>query len=468
MMHAGPRYLLRVQLFFRYYGRNMLDCSDVRLRPALIAICAIVVLPSLNLRASVAPTTAAIDAHLRDMDRVRAWRVANNPPPPADVVHRLEEWVQANPDDIRAALYLAQIYSSPECGPTRFADAARLEQRAADANLSEAKAMLGLKYILGDGVKADRDRGLRMIKEALDAKDPRAHAYLGVFFARGDVGFPQDFEKARRAFQFAADRGVDKAGTDLGQLIATVGPDKQEGVAKVEAAAANGFPGAKILLAQWYVEGKIVPRDAEKGFECMREAAVWGDPEAQCYLSDYYEDGTGTQKNPQLALEWSRRAASLGYAPAEQRMGEACLTARYGAAWNQDEGIQWITRAAEHGQRSAQEVLGVMYLSGLLVKRDEEAGRRWLSRAAEGGSGAGKLLLAWSDGGAQTESQMQKLREEAQTRDKTAEAELGIAYLCGTGVERNRKVARELLKRSSDDGEPLAAKLLELLAHSPD
>jgi TPR repeat protein len=111
-------------------------------------------------------------------------------------------------------------------------------------------------------------------------------------------------------------------------------------------------------------------------------------------------------------------------------------------------------------------MLGVMYLSSLLVARDESVGHRWLSLAAEAGGEGGKRLLAWSAGGAETAAQIRKLRDNAENHDKAAECALGLAYLCGTGVERDTKLARKLLQRSSDDGEPMASKLLQLLAHS--
>lgn len=62
-------------------------------------------------------------------------------------------------------------------------------------------------------------------------------------------------------------------------------------------------------------------------------------------------------------------------------LGNLFLTSQGGVKWNPEEGIKWFKKAAELGDAQAAFQLGVVYISGV-VPRDEDEMRKWMKVAA--------------------------------------------------------------------------------------
>lgn len=85
--------------------------------------------------------------------------------------------------------------------------------------------------------------------------------------------------------------------------------------------------------------------------------------------------------------------ANTGDVQAQHLLGLFYLDGK-GIARNEQQGAQWVRRSAEQGYVLAQEHLGLLYRDGRGVDRSEVAARVWLGKAAEQGYASAQFHLA--------------------------------------------------------------------------
>lgn len=95
------------------------------------------------------------------------------------------------------------------------------------------------------------------------------------------------------------------------------------------AAAEDGVTDAQTSLAELYLQGLGVRRDAAAGAGWYRRAAESGDPVGQLNLGDLYARGVGVDRDLVMAHLWLSLAAAQGRTWAANRRAEieAAMTA---------------------------------------------------------------------------------------------------------------------------------------------
>eukprot|EP01104_Vermistella_antarctica_P012090 TRINITY_DN3437_c0_g2_i1.p1 TRINITY_DN3437_c0_g2~~TRINITY_DN3437_c0_g2_i1.p1 ORF type:complete len:329 (+),score=52.59 TRINITY_DN3437_c0_g2_i1:135-1121(+) len=164
----------------------------------------------------------------------------------------------------------------------------------------------------------EKNEGLAVfwVMQWMKGGDPSAALLLAGIYFNGDGGVPQNYKKAVKLYQRAARGGNVPAKKDLGVC---------------------------------YRDGNGVPVDIKKALALFREAAAQGHDEAQYALGELYTVGLGVEVDNKEAVKWFRLSAAQGYAPAQRLLGEALM--RKG---DEDEGIQWMHKAAEQDDAEAQ------------------------------------------------------------------------------------------------------------------
>lgn len=185
--------------------------------------------------------------------------------------------------------------------------------------------------------------------------------------------------------------------------------------------------GAQNALGRLYREGRAMPADYAKARHWYGRAAAAGDARAIYQLGLMEELGQGGAKDDAAAIGHYRRAAETGLVAAQARLGLAL--ARTGQT---SEAVTWLTRAAEAGDATAANNLGVILEQGKGVAKDPAQAARWYRQAAEAG-------------------------------DRVAQNNLGVLYRDGRGVEKNLDEALRWFRRSAEAGYPKAQLNLGLL-----
>jgi TPR repeat protein len=212
---------------------------------------------------------------------------------------------------------------------------------------TEAQAFVGRAYYLGEeGVTRALTLAFKFCRMAAEGGHTISQVKLGGRYARGD-GVERDERKATAWYLKAAKEGGDSEAQYLtaGRYMLGVGhdaPNIKEAVKWYQAAAAQGHCGAQLQLAV-------------------------------CY-----DTGDGVYKNPGLALKLWRKCAQHVHetgndakdidciAAAHHNIGKCYFNGSTGVEVDLPLAMQWWTKAAELGCKSALYTIGQIYLMGLI------------------------------------------------------------------------------------------------------
>lgn len=218
-------------------------------------------------------------------------------------------------------------------------------------------------------------------------------------------------------FSFPAFPGVDE-----GKNAFSAGNYKKA-VDEFRVPAEQGNSEAQLLLGLMY--GHYWQKDKKESAKWIKKAAEQGVAEAQNQLAMLYGRGTGIRQSSEEAAKWYRKAAEQGHIQAQRMLGKwlsSVITPH-----DYSESYFWLKKSAEHGDKEAQYELGLKYINGKGVLKDNKAAVMWLKKSAAQGERDAQLLL-------------------------------GLFYEEGIGVPKNNKLAKEWFKagdHEKDIGEEL-------------
>ena len=185
----------------------------------------------------------------------------------------------------------------------------------------------------------------------------------------------------------------------------------EEAVSWYRKAAELGHAEAQYRMGKSYYEGKGAERDYAEAEKWYRKAAEQGSAVAQAALKnllaatsakpvvlpapvpvaimqkedpkEYYAKGMQLygQRNYSDAVAYLRRAAELGYAEAENMLGE-CYYRGEGVTRDYAEAVKWLSKAAERNCAWAQYNLGICYYNGEGIAKDFMEAAKWWREAA--------------------------------------------------------------------------------------
>jgi len=177
-------------------------------------------------------------------------------------------------------------------------------------------------------------------------------------------------------------------------------------------------------------------------------------------------------------VEWLEKAAEQGETSAQYMLGIFYCTGN-GVPKDIDKGVKLIRKAAEQGDENAQLSLGGMYFSGEVVgvPKDLLKAAEWVRKAAAQGFAEAKKALPEVEAALKKE----KVREEREAAEKRAQEEkeaaeklraaaeqgnadaqfnLGNSYFTGQGVTRDYAKAAEWFGKAAEQGHTEAKDLL--------
>lgn len=156
------------------------------------------------------------------------------------------------------------------------------------AALGNAKAMMGISWLYGNGrgVPKDENEALRWRRMSADNGNADAMQSIGYAYEKGD-GVPQDYAEALRWFKKAAERNDTWAMMSIANIY-----EKGQGVSKDYAEALRWFKKAADLgnsfaaysIGMHYLFAWGVPKDESKAREWIKKAAALGDSLASSWL----------------------------------------------------------------------------------------------------------------------------------------------------------------------------------------
>ncbi|MEO5350187.1 MAG: hypothetical protein H7836_11135 [Magnetococcus sp. YQC-3] len=131
-------------------------------------------------------------------------------------------------------------------------------------------------------------------------------------------------------------------------------------------------------------------------------------------------------------------------------------------------GVATLHRAAERGDATAQNDLGMLYALGKGVPLNAQTAVKWFRKAAEQGDAEAQynlsLMYGRGQGVAQDDQEaMRWARKAAEQGYAKAQALLGVMYERGDGIPRAYPEAAKWYRKGADQGEPMSQLRLALL-----
>ncbi|MDE6281944.1 MAG: sel1 repeat family protein, partial [Oscillospiraceae bacterium] len=166
---------------------------------------------------------------------------------------------------------------------------------------------------------------------------------------------------------------------------------RDEGVARLRSKAENGDPHAQLLLGRLYRDGPLLTPDWVEAQYWFGQAAQ-SLPDAQYALGKLLLTDDVEVQDREQGLRWLTQAAERGNEYAAYRLGKELL--KEGKVVD---ALSWFTVSAEAGNPYAEYLLGKLYWEGEAVPQDREQTVYWLTQAAEQGHAHAQILLERQD-----------------------------------------------------------------------
>lgn len=317
-------------------------------------------------------------------------------------------------------------------------------QQTATAGDVLAQHYLGYCYVEGIRVARDPKEGEKWYQRAMQAGYLASANNLGLLYQRGLLG-TNDYAKAVSAYRFAADRGDSTAMVRLGRLYRFGwGVEKSNLTAihwfeKADAEKNNAL--AQLNLGLLY-QAEDEPARAVRYFE---QAAQAGNAEAMVNLYCCYWEGKGVASNHSKAMEWLIKSAEAKNPWAECLMGYRCEQVEWVGEGRERRltkpdlhgALRWYRRSADQGWAGGQYRLGLMYLKGEAVARDEARALELMRAAAdqEHDEALEELALLYASGVGEPRSESD--RPVALFEQARSWKQLMLRYKHGLGTERD-------------------------------
>ena len=304
-------------------------------------------------------------------------------PTPAPVLSPFEQALAAaeelqRKDDLASALaaYAEVAARFPEEKPPREGMemiAASLRERAPRMQSDE---FMALRHPLEKAAALDAVSAQMLLGEMLWQSDP--DDALAWFIAAGNQGQTEAMVFAGQ--MMASGRGVES-------------PDLRGAASWFSKAAEKGDPSGMYALAECHLFGKGVPKDPKRAVELLNASSALKNPRAMNLLGDLYRKGVPSLIEPNFdeSVRLFSQAKDLGFLDAQGNLGVLYI---YGQGVPKDEkqAVALFKDGAEKGNPLCMYFYAMCFDGGVGVSQDRRAAREWYVRAAKGGN---RTAIEW-------------------------------------------------------------------------
>ena len=259
-------------------------------------------------------------------------------------------------------LTLADLLLSTSPEGSGRTEAFNLLAAEAERNNPRAYEMKAAYYRGGYGAGVDAGLEQQNLEKAAALPDANLKTLerLGTLYAGGSAS-AADFERARKVFMKAVDRGSSLSAFELYKL------------------SSGDKPSIKL---------------DEDPLAYLKTAADRGLGVAMSELSSLYSCGAGVERNPEIAHSWLEKAAAAGNAASLLALADEAAAKRTDAG--RAASLDFLKQAAEQGDVEAMMRISLSYRDGLGTQKDGEAAEAWHKRAVTSDPGVAALIEARS------------------------------------------------------------------------
>ncbi|MDE6787789.1 MAG: sel1 repeat family protein [Ruminococcus sp.] len=320
---------------------------------------------------------------------------------------------------------------------------------------------------------------------------PKAQNELGDFYKIG-IGTAKNEKKGVEYHKLSAEQGFSDAIDELGkcyELGVGVAPDDELAFEYYQKAADLGNYGGIVHVAEWYNDwylheewlerrGLDYEEAIKQSIPLLKKALEAVQKEDMPFrifllahtLGDRYYDGEGVKKDKREAARYYEIALDSGFDEAFDRHLTGAINywngnEEYGQEPNKRKAIDLWKIAAEKGNATAQCNLGNCYFSGEGVNQNDNEALKWYKMAAEQDYNDSCTMTGFIyyniNQNYQEAVRYFKKAVKLNPDDETALYFLGLCYLSGKGVPKNKNKGIQYIQAASENGCEEATSLLK-------
>ena len=174
-----------------------------------------------------------------------------------------------------------------------------------DAGNLNCQVDLAIRYIFGDGVELDVEKGVSLIRDAANKGNRYGELWMGMCY-KNTYGVDTDYDEAFKWFMSSAQKGNVSAMGMLGEAYKYgqgTEADLATAIYYYEQGAIGGDALSQHALGMQYLFGDGVERNWEKSFDLFKQAAEQSYPDGLDMLTLSYFNGWGTPKSQDKAIQ---------------------------------------------------------------------------------------------------------------------------------------------------------------------
>ncbi|MBO1927120.1 SEL1-like repeat protein [Thiomicrorhabdus sp. 6S2-11] len=243
---------------------------------------------------------------------------------------------------------------------------------------------------------------LELVKLKAKQNDPAALHLLAMMYKDGKSNkqgdpFEQNLSKFLECEKKAAELGnidalMTLAKTYKDGLEPDIQTDNDLYIHYLSGAAKKENIEALNLLANEYLNGKVIEKNLNKFYELTQTAASTGDLTSLFNYAIAQRDGLGTEKNLNAYTSILRELAEQDYADAIYNLS-LCYQSGDGVPQSDESFVSWTIKGANLNHPEAVLNLGLIHKKGLLTPVDINSYKYWLNKAIDLNSGRAHFQL---------------------------------------------------------------------------
>ena len=232
-------------------------------------------------------------------------------------------------------------------------------------------------------------KALRLLEQAAEKGHPEAMLNLGIFCETGARGVKRDEKRALKLYLESSSKGCADAEYTLGRLYERgrcgVAVNPALAFKHYAKGAENGSPPAMNSLGMMYFKGIGTERDLKRALSEFLRSAFEGDKRGMMNAAFMYRYGYGTKKSAPEALKWYTRAAEAGHGSAGVCLAQLYIYGDTGVAHDYPRALLYAQKAMEDGNIEGDHLIGLLFLRGWGVEKNEEVAAKYFLSSANAG-----------------------------------------------------------------------------------
>ncbi|EFC37816.1 predicted protein [Naegleria gruberi] len=296
--------------------------------------------------------------------------------PPLIIDHIKQEAMNENP---RALFNLGEFLVLGLGGRINHKEAFDCYLKSAKLGYNKGKHLVGYCYKEGLGVDIDYKKSMEWFVDAANSGIPLSAFEVASLYIAGQGCELNVMEALQWALKAASsvERDIPRAKEMVGKIY-LFQKDYEKSLEWLTKASEYNLPESRHWLGWMYLNGTGVVQNYKKA----RELFELSQNSESCFrLGSIYEMGLGVPIDKEKALEWFTKAADMGHKSAQYMTGLILLENKeYSKAY------EYLLKAANQNEANAMHLVGEMLRDGCKgVPKNASESERWLKKAEKAG-----------------------------------------------------------------------------------